>query len=157
VKAHGQIVQVVIAFTDITDRKRAEDALAKAAELLRLAVVVRDSPDAVTVQDLEGRTTAWNPGAARMYGWSEAEALLLNVRDRIPPALRKDALATNLRLARAEVLEPFRTQRITKDSAVVEITMTATALLNEAGEMYAIATTERLSSPMMSEGDGGTP
>jgi two-component system CheB/CheR fusion protein len=53
---------------DITERKHAEESLRKANELLRLAVVVRDAHDAITVQDLEGRIIAWNPGAVRMYG-----------------------------------------------------------------------------------------
>jgi two-component system CheB/CheR fusion protein len=47
-------------------------------------VVVRDASDAITVQDLEGRTLAWNPGAQRLYGWTEAQALQMNVRERIP-------------------------------------------------------------------------
>ena len=79
-----------------------------------------------------------------MYGWSEAEALAMNVRDRIPEdAARGRRLAKIHQLSRAEVLEPYRTQRITKDGAVVEVSMTSTALVNEAGQMYAIATTER--------------
>ena len=44
----------------------------------------------------------------------------------------------------AQELEPFHTQRLTKQGAVVEVTVTATALRNEAGDVYAIATTERL-------------
>ena len=134
----------VISFVDITETVQTREALRKANELLRLAVVVRDARDAITVQDLDGRILAWNPGAARMYGWSEAEALLMNVRDRIPEALRKDALAKVHDLSRAEILEPYRTQRLTKDGAVVAVWMTATALMNEAGQMYAIATTERM-------------
>jgi len=98
---------------------------------------------AFALQDLDGRILAWNPGAARMYGWNEAEALLMNVRDRIPEALQKDALAKVHDLSRAAILEPYRTQRLTKDGAVVEVWMTATALVNEAGQMYAIVTTER--------------
>jgi two-component system CheB/CheR fusion protein len=47
-------------------------------------------------------------------------------------------------LSQAEILEPYRTQRITKDGNVVEVWMTTTALMNEAGQMYAIATTERM-------------
>jgi two-component system CheB/CheR fusion protein len=133
----------VISFVDITELVRTRDALQKANELLRLAVVVRDARDAITVQDLEGRTLAWNPGAVRMYGWSEAEALLMNVRDRIPPGLREEALARLTRLSRAEILEPYRTQRITQDGTVLEISMTSTALLNEAGQVYAFVTTER--------------
>jgi two-component system CheB/CheR fusion protein len=134
---------VVITFVDITEKKRMEAALAKANDLLRLAVVVRDAHDAVTVQDLSGRTIAWNPGAVRMYGWSEAEALAMNVRDRIPPAMRAGALSTLHQLSRAEVLEPYRTQRLAKGGAVVAVSIISTALVDEAGQMYAIATTER--------------
>jgi len=104
---------------------------------------VRDAHDAITVQDLNGRILAWNPGAVRMYGWSETEALAMNTRDRIPKELREEALNRVHQLSLAEVLEPYRTQRITKNGSVVEVWMTATALMNEAGEMYAIATTER--------------
>ncbi len=133
----------VISFVNITETVQIRDALRKANELLRLAVVVRDAHDAITMQDLDGRILAWNPGAVRMYGWSESEALLMNVRDRIPQGLREEALSKVHQLGQAEVLEPYRTQRITKDGTVVEISMVATALLNEAGKMYAISTTER--------------
>jgi two-component system CheB/CheR fusion protein len=134
---------VVITFVDITDRVKTQDKLKEATELSRLAVVVRDASDSITVQDLEGRTLAWNPGAVRLYGWSEAQALLMNVRERIPQALRDDELMRVLELSRAEVLAPYRTQRLTRQGDVVEVLLTATALRNEAGTVYAIATTER--------------
>ncbi len=138
----------VMTFAEITDRKRVEESLRKANEMLRLAVVVRDAHDAVTVQDLEGRILAWNPGAVRMYGWSEAEALALNVRDRTPSALQAEALDRVKQLSCAKVLEPYLTQRLTKDGTVVEVSMISTALMDQNGKMYAIATTERA-------GDGG--
>jgi two-component system, chemotaxis family, CheB/CheR fusion protein len=134
---------VVITFSDITALKAAEDALAAANSLARLAAVVRDAHDAITVQDLGGRILAWNPGAVRMYGWSEAQALQLNARQRIPPELQNETLAKLLALSRAEVLEPYRTQRLTQSGQLLDVWMTATALLDEAGHLYAIATTER--------------
>jgi len=133
----------VITYADITEIVRARDALQKSNELLRLAVVVRDAHDAVTVQDLDGRTIAWNPGAVRMYGWTEAEALAMNVRDRIPQELREGALDKLAKLSRAQILEPYRTKRICKDGAVLDVSIISTALMDEAGKMYAIATTER--------------
>jgi two-component system CheB/CheR fusion protein len=133
----------VITFVDITEMKKTREALRKANELLRLAVVVRDAHDAITVQDLDGHILAWNPGAVRMYGWSEAEALMMNIRDRIPEELRKEALAKVLQLSRAKILKPYRTQRVTNNGTVLEVWMTSTALVNEAGQTYAIATTER--------------
>jgi two-component system CheB/CheR fusion protein len=95
------------------------------------------------VQDLDGRIIAWNPGAVRLYGWTEAEALAMNVRDRIPKVLQKDALAKVEQLSKAEILKAYRTQRSARDGTVVEIWMTSTALVDEAGKLYAIATTER--------------
>jgi len=133
----------VVTFIDITEMKKTRDALEKANKGLRLAVVVRDANDAITVQDLEGRILAWNPGAVKMYGWSEAEALLMNVRDRIPRGLQKEAMAKVFQLSQAQILAPHLTQRITKEGSVMEVSIISTALVNEAGQMYAIATTER--------------
>ena len=133
----------VLTFVEITEMVRAREALHEANALLRLAVVVRDAFDAITVQDLTGRITAWNPGATRMYGWTEDEALRMNARDRIPPELREQALARIHQLSQSEILEPYLTERLAKNGKTLNVSLTSTALLNEAGEMYAIATTER--------------
>ncbi len=133
----------VLSFVDVTETVRIRDALHRANDLSRLAVVVHDAHDAVTVQDLDGRTLAWNPGAVRMYGWTEAEALLLNVRERVPADQRGAALAKLDRLSRAEILEPYRTHRLTKQGTLMDVSITATRLVNETGRVYAIATTER--------------
>jgi two-component system CheB/CheR fusion protein len=133
----------VITFFDITEIKRAQAALRENDAARRLAVVVRDAHDAILVQDLTGSIMAWNPKAERMYGWTEAEALAMNIRDLVPESQRKETFALVLRLSRAEKLEPYRSQRIAKDGRIVEVWLTATALLNEAGDVYAISTTER--------------
>jgi two-component system CheB/CheR fusion protein len=135
----------VITFFDISEIKRTREALLKANDLLRLAVVVRDAHDAIVLQDMDGRIMAWNPAAARMYGWGEAEALQMNIRELIPEGLRKADISRIKQLSRKDIIEPFRTQRIAKDGAVVEVWLTATALLNEAGSVYAVATSERAS------------
>jgi two-component system CheB/CheR fusion protein len=139
----NKIEGAVITFVDITEMVNIREALLKANQQQRLAIVVRDAHDAITVQDLDGLILAWNPGAVRLYGWSEAEALLLNVRDRIPPALRDDALEKLQQLSQAEILEPYHSQRLAADGAVISVSIIATALLDETGRMYAIATTER--------------
>ena len=133
----------VLTFVDTTNVVKAREALAKVNEMLRLAVVVRDSHDAITVQGLDGRILAWNPAACRIYGWSESEALLMNESDRIPSNQHLDELNALRNLAIAERLEPFRTQRLAKNGSLVGVWITATALLNEDGQIYAIATTER--------------
>ncbi len=132
-----------ITFTEVTEMRNARAARGDSEALRRLAAVVRDANDAVTVQDFEGRILAWNPAAQRMYGWSAAEALAMNIRDLIPERAREAELAAVRRQSRGAVLEPHRIQRIAKDGRMVEVMLTATALVNDAGEAYAIATTER--------------
>lgn len=145
----------VITFLEITEIVRTREALRKANEQLRLAVVVRDATDAITVQDLEGRTIAWNPGAERLYGWTEAQALAMNVRERIPAALQDGALTKVQQLSQAQTLEPYQTQRLAQSGAVLEVTLTCTALVNEAGQVYAIATTERATGSATPSAAGG--
>jgi len=133
----------VITFVDITMIRQLKEALRESEGLCRLAVVVRDSNDAILIQSLSGQIHAWNPGAERLYGWSESEALQMNIKEMIPEDHRKEALEIIHRLARAEILEPFRTQRIAKNHRIIDVSVTVTALVNENGDPYAVATTEK--------------
>ena len=135
----------VITFFDISEIKLVREELRKTNDEVRLAVVVRNAQDAVLLQDLEGRILAWNPAAERMYGWSESEALDMNIRELTPAKLREEAMEKVQQLSRNDILEPNRTQRIAKNGTVVDVWLIATALVNEAGEVYAISTTERAS------------
>jgi len=135
---------VVISFVDITELRKAREALQENEALRRLAVVVRDAHDAITVQNLQGQILTWNPAAERMYGWSEKEALAMNIRDRIPENQVANEMAIMRQLASAKVLEPYRTERLTKNGESVAVWLTATILVNTEGQTYAVATTERV-------------
>jgi two-component system, chemotaxis family, CheB/CheR fusion protein len=92
---------------------------------------------------MEGRILAWNASAVKLYGWSEAEALEMNLRDRIPKGRREDTLKKLQQLSQGDILEPYLTQRVTKDGSLLEVSIISSALVNESGQFYAIATTER--------------
>jgi two-component system CheB/CheR fusion protein len=133
----------VITFVDITEMVKARELLKEVDVMRRLAVVVRDAYDAIVTHDLEGRITTWNPAAEKKYGWSEAEALALNILDLVPEGRREETLDKVRQAAAAEIPEHYHTQRVTRDGRIVEVWLTATTLVNESGEAYAIATTER--------------
>ncbi len=133
----------VITFMDVSEQKRAQAAMLEDESLRRMSAVMRDASDAITVQGLDGQILAWNRGATALYGWSEAEALTMNIRHLIPEAHRGAAAAVLQRLMQAEVLEPYRMRRLTRDGRVIEVSLTATALVNESGDAYAVFTTER--------------
>ena len=133
---------VVITFVNITKIKRAEKALRDSETNRRLAAVVRDSNDTITVQDFEGNITAWNKGAVNMYGYSEGEALKMNILDIVPEDKRKEALAFIKKVLKKDI-ESFETQRITKDGKQLNVWLTVTRLVDDDGKPIAIATTER--------------
>jgi two-component system CheB/CheR fusion protein len=149
----NRIEGVSVTFVDITEMVRVRLALQEANERARLSVVVRDAHDAVTVQDPDGRILAWNPAATRMYGWTEAEALALHAHDRIPAGLRAEEAARFLRVARNEVVAPYPTRRRTRDGRLVDVIVTATALVDEGGRTYAVSTIEHPAEP--GGGDAG--
>lgn len=114
---------------------------------------MRDSSDAITVHDLNGRIIAWNPSAVRMYGWSEAEALLLNIRDCVPELSLEDFSARVSTLSREETLQPLRTKRMTKDGRSLDVWVTISRLVNESGQTHATSTTERLIKSIAETGE----
>jgi two-component system, chemotaxis family, CheB/CheR fusion protein len=57
--------------------------------------------------------------------------------------LRHVALAKAQELSMAKSITPYDSKRIHKDGSVLEVAISTTALLDEAGTIYAIATEER--------------
>jgi two-component system CheB/CheR fusion protein len=140
----NRIVGAVINFINITEHKQAELSLKKANNQLRqIATVVRDANDAILLQDMKGNIMAFNTAAQIAYGWSETEALTLNITSLVPKSLQKMELNRIKQLSLKESLEAYQTKRLTKDGLVIDVWLTATALLDHDGEVYAIATTER--------------
>ncbi len=75
----GKLVRVT-EFRDITDRKRAEEALRTREHELRMALEklqahIDNSPLAVIEWDQEMRISHWSPMAEKFFGWTEAEVL----------------------------------------------------------------------------------
>jgi PAS domain S-box-containing protein len=112
-------------------------------EARRMATVVRDSNDAITIQDFAGRITAWNRGAELMYGYSEAEALQMNIEHLTAPGKVAEEKDFVRRLEAGEAVASLETQRVTKDGRILDVWMTVTKLMDEAGKPIGVASTER--------------
>jgi two-component system CheB/CheR fusion protein len=50
-----------------------------------MAIALQNSSDAITIQDFNGNIKVWNKGAQKMYGWTEAQALAMNINKIVPP------------------------------------------------------------------------
>lgn len=65
----GKHIANIAMHTDITERKVAEEALKRQAQLIDL------SPDAIIVRQENGKITFWSNGAQNLYGYSREEAV----------------------------------------------------------------------------------
>ncbi len=135
--ADNHIEGAVITFNEVTQVKQADE------QARRLAAVLKSSHDAIMLHDFAGKISAWNRGAEQLYGYSEVEALRMNIDALIPEGLRLDTKVVWERLRRGERVEPWESRRVTRSGQVLDVLVTATALLDEAGQAIAIAKTDR--------------
>ena len=108
-----------------------------------MVTVVRDSNDAIMISDFEGRITAWNRGAELMYGYSEEDALQMTLWQITPSKKVAEKKEFIHRLIAGETINSFETQRVTKDGRILDVWMTVTKLVDDAGKPVGIASTER--------------
>ncbi len=77
----GKTIRVT-ALLDITERKRAEEALYESQ--LRYRATVEQSNDGITIADLDGRYIMVNLAFCKMTGYTEEELLKMRVMDLVP-------------------------------------------------------------------------
>ena len=129
---------------EVAEHRQKEKEKEKEKEKIRrLATVVRDSNDAITIQDLEGNITAWNRGAELMFGYSEQEALRMKIWELAPPNKSEEQRDFNRRIFADENVASFETQRRTKDGRLLDVWLTVTKLVDDAGKVIGVAATER--------------
>jgi PAS domain S-box-containing protein len=102
------------------------------AENQRLALIAKQSSDAIVIHDLEGKISFWNPAAERIFGWPADEVLGKSASVIALPG-REAELAENLQFIRCRVaLENQETQRVARDGRVVDVALSAAPLVDPA-------------------------
>jgi two-component system, chemotaxis family, CheB/CheR fusion protein len=134
---HDALQGVVVTCVDITALRRAAD------ESRRLATILRDSNDAVFVHGLDGRIDFWNDGAERQYGLSRAQAIGRDVYT-LAPAGEREVMRAAVARALAERSNRSETGiRVGHDGHPRSVSVTLSALVDDAGKPTAVVHTER--------------
>jgi PAS domain S-box-containing protein len=97
--------------------------------------VVRGSQDAVLSKDLEGIVTSWNPAAEQIYGYSAEEAIGAHVSFLVPDDHQNEEMRILERVCRGERLETYETERIRKDGARINVSLTVSPIKSSAGDL----------------------
>jgi PAS domain S-box-containing protein len=121
---------------DVTERKRAE---ARA----QLAAIVQSSEDAIIGKALDGTITSWNPAAARLYGYSAAEAVGQSISLIIPPERRDELPELLARVARGESITQFETERVRTDGTRLAVSVSIAPVRAASGAVVAAAVVAR--------------
>jgi PAS domain S-box-containing protein len=114
---------------DITDRKRAEEGLA------RLAAIVEWSDDAIVSRTLDGVIQTWNAGAERMFGYRAEEVIGRPVTLLIPPERVHEEARVLAQLRRGQPVEHYETVRLTKDGRRIDVSLTISPVRDSQGRV----------------------
>ncbi len=127
--ASGDLVQFVGSSTDITERKRAEQATRL------LAAIVESSHDAIVSKSLNGVITSWNKGAERLFGYAAEEAVGQNITLIIPPERRDEERTIIEQITRGERVDHFETVRLRKDGSLLDVSLTISPMKDASGRV----------------------
>src|SRR5262245_61369655 len=125
----GEVVGVACLVTDITARREAGHTRA------RLAVIIDSSDDAIVSKTLDGTITSWNAGAARLFGYSAAEAVGQPITMLIPEDRRHEEQGILARIRTGEPVKPYETIRRRKDGALFGTSLSVSPIMDEAGNI----------------------
>jgi len=144
---------------DFTERKQAEDDRERAEEAVRqseqrMRLHVEQTPLSVIEWDRELRVVKWNPGAERVFGYTEAEARGRDFTFLVPPHAQEDVKHVRDALLLKKGGERSTNENITKDGRAILCEWYNTPLANAEGEVVGFASlTEDITEQKRAEDD----
>ena len=128
---------VVITFVDITASKRHEQMSAQ------LAAIVDSSQDAIVGHSFDGTISSWNSGAETIFGYSAAEAIGQPFSILVPKDQADEVPQILEKLRRGERVEHIEIDRVRKDGARIDVSLTISPVRDPHGKVIAASTIAR--------------
>jgi PAS domain S-box-containing protein len=121
---------------DITDVKEVEEIKNY------LSIVVKQSRDAIYLQDHEGKIISWNEGAEQIYGYSESEALEMKIWNIVPEFLLSEMQGMITEILNGKKIKSKEMSRITKYGKMIDVNFSASVITDANGKLKSVAITE---------------
>jgi two-component system, NarL family, sensor histidine kinase UhpB len=100
------------------------------AENMRLALVAKQSTDAIMIHDLDGRISFWNPAAERLFGYLPEQIVGRSATLLTPPGFESEVDEHLETIRRRRVVDNVETRRLTHDGSLVDVALSATSLVD---------------------------
>lgn len=118
-----------------TFNRMAETLEQSIAENRRLALIVKQSSDAIMIHDLEGQISFWNPAAERLFGYQAQEIAGTSATVLAPPQLRKEIQQNLDAVRQRQFIDNVETQRVAKDGRIVDVALSAAPLVDPSSDV----------------------
>jgi PAS domain S-box-containing protein len=125
----GSVSRIVAVSRDVTERKRADEAVA------RLAAIVESSHDALFGEDLDGIITSWNSGAEQIFGYRAEEIVGTSIMRLMPADQQAAEQDLQRQIVAGELGGTFETVRRTKEGKEFPASITIAPLKDAAGKV----------------------
>ncbi len=116
---------------DISERKRAQEALREADEQLR--AMVEASPLATISLDAEGRIKLWNQAAVRVFGWNASE-VMGQMLPTVTDEQRAEHASLRARAMNGEVIMGLEVSRKKRDGGSLHLRLSCAATYDTQGK-----------------------
>ncbi len=103
---------------------------ASTEESRRLALVVKQTADAIMIHDLDGNISLWNPAAERMFGYPASEIIGRSAALLTPPGHENELKQNLAAIAERRPINDYDTQRVTRDGRLLDVALSAAPLVD---------------------------
>ncbi|MCB5206136.1 PAS domain S-box protein [Methylovorus mays] len=107
-----------------------ESLLARTDESRRLALIVKQTADAIMIHDLDGNISFWNAAAQRMFGYAPEDIIGQSAAILIPAGHEAELESNFAAIKQMQKVENHDTQRVARDGKLRDISLTAAPLVD---------------------------
>jgi PAS domain S-box-containing protein len=104
-----------------------------------LQAIVESSEDAIVAETLDGRITAWNPGARRLLGYESSDAIGQPATILVPEHVRAAEQQLRERVLAGERIRDYETQRITRTGDAIDVSCMLSPIRDATGALLGLA------------------
>jgi PAS domain S-box-containing protein len=130
---NGQPLGIIGVTRDISDRKKAEEAMRESEEKYR--TVLEANPDPLVVYDMDGKVVYFNPAFTRVFGWTLTERLGKKMDIFVPEEALRETRMMIEKVMSGESFSNIETRRYNKNGETIPVSISGAIYKDKNGNL----------------------